>query len=80
MKFRIINERHSDQIQTELFKLGYGWAGLGGCTISFSKMCYLYTYRNGAQILFGSIDDFCDKHENIESTLEDLIKMNQGDN
>ena len=72
MKFRILSPEHSEEIQRELFRLGYWWLGKTGM---FKYMDKPFIYTNGMVISYGVLLFAFKKHRNTETTLEELKAM-----
>ena len=71
MKIKVSDAGHSELIQEELFRLGYGWH-TGGKEIRYTEANYLYTEGDGS-MGFGEGFAFFDVDESKEVTLEATV-------
>lgn len=76
MKFKVQNEKHSEEIQKCLFNLGFGWA-FGGRVLNHRERPFLYgTIECDKSIItYGEHKALFDERAHKETTLEELKQM-----
>lgn len=76
MKFKVKDEKHSEEIQECLFKLGFGWA-FGGRVLNHRERPFLYgTIKCDKSIItYGEHKALFDERAHKETTLEELKQM-----
>lgn len=73
MKFRVNSPEHSEEIQRELFRLGYEWFMTGGIIHTESPVLYA---RSTGHITYDDLEDEFDLNlAYAETTLEQLKAM-----
>ena len=73
MKFRVHSPRHSEAIQKKLFELGYGWC-FSVTSVDLTDKSHLYTSENGEISYTDNKNNYFEKHEATETTLDDLYR------
>lgn len=78
MKFRILSPEHSEEIQRELFRLGFRWIDSSPMSVKQSNAWFLFAYVNEHKpntIDHGNAFGYFKYHKHTETTLEELKAM-----
>lgn len=75
MKFRVHSPEHSEEIQQQLFRIGFNWIDGKKPKHTDSSFLYATDHQMGMYLSVGGSEYIFNDHDHTETTLEELKAM-----